>query len=131
MTSTAPAADDGDVDALAVLAHGDVVRVMRQRDVLRDLQRLRVGDVERRLGLVRDVEAAAVRCHCRAVVHLDAGNLAHHLVGVGIDQHDAVAGGVGLDDPDRGRLQREGGQRQSAGQNKGSDERFGLHSHSL
>ena len=41
------------------------------------------------------------------------------------------AGGVGLDDPDRGRLQREGGQRQSAGQNKGSDERFGLHSHSL
>ena len=104
---------------------------MRQRDVLRDFQCLGIGDVERRLSLVRDVEAAAVRCHRRAVIHLDAGNLAHHLVGVGIDQHDAVAGGVGLDDPDRGRVQREGGQRQSGGQNQGGDERFGLHSHSL
>ena len=43
------------------------------------------------------------------MVHLDALDLADDLVGRRIDQHDAVAGGVGLDDPDGGGLQGEGG----------------------
>ena len=83
--------------------------------------------VERRFGLVRDVEPAPVRCDRGAVVHLDAGDFADHLVRDRIDQHHAVAGGVGLDDPDGRGVQREGGERQEEGQ----DERLGLHSHSL
>src|SRR3989442_15582221 len=104
----AGAGDDGDVDALAVLADGHVVRMVRQRDVLGDLQRLQVRDVERRLGFVGDVEAAAVGRGPRAVVDIAVLDLPDNLARLRINQHQDVAGGVGLDNPDRGRLQREG-----------------------
>ena len=84
-----------------------------------------VGDVERRLGFVGDVEAAAVGRDRGAVVHLDVLDLADHLVGRRIDQHDAVAGGVGLDDADgRGAAASAvAGQATAPGQRK-----LGLHS---
>ena len=92
--------DDADVDALAVLADGHVVRMAAQLDALDDLQRLRVDDVERAFRFVADVDAAAVRRGAGAVVDLDALDHADDLVGGGIDDVDVVAGAVGLDDPD-------------------------------
>jgi len=52
--------DDPDVHAASVAADGDVVRVPAQRDPVRHLERLRVDDVERALGFIADVDAAAV-----------------------------------------------------------------------
>ena len=92
--------DDPDVDAPAVAADGDVVRVAAQRNPVRHLQRLGVDDVERAVGFVADVDAAAVRRDRRAVVHFDPVDDADDLVGAGIDDVDVVAGAVGLDDSD-------------------------------
>ena len=123
----AGARDNRYVHARAVLADGDVVGVIGERDVFGHHERLRVGDVERRLRLVGDVKPAAVRRHRRAVVDLDPLDLADHLVRRRINQHDAVAGGVGLDDPDGGGVERQRG-----GQGEGEDQRkFGLHSDPL
>ena len=123
----AGAGDDGGVDALAVLADPDVVRMVRQRNVLGDFQRLQVRHVERRLRLVGDVEARAVR-RCRgAVVDLDVLDLADHLVRRRINQHHAVARRVGLDDPDGGGLQ---GKRHQNGERE-RERKFGVHSVTL
>ena len=92
--------DDPDVDAPAVAADGDVVRVAAQRNPIRHLERLGVDDVERAVGFVADVDAAAVRRDRRAVIHFDPGDDADDLVGFGIDDVDVVAGAVGLDDSD-------------------------------
>src|SRR5204863_1374543 len=77
----AGAGDDRGVYAPAILADGDVVRVVRQRDVLDDLERFPVSDVDRRFGFVGDIEPAAVGGDGRAVVDLDAFNGADDLVG--------------------------------------------------
>ena len=62
------------------------------------------------------------------MIHFDAGDLADDLVGLRVDEHDAVARGIRLDNSDGCRLQRQG-ERQD--QSQGHDERFGLHSHTL
>ena len=119
--------DDGHVHALAVLAHRDVVRVIGERNALDHLQRLQIRDVERRLGFVGHVEAAAVGRRGGAMVHLDAADFADHLVRGRINQHHAVAGRVGLDDAHGGGVQRQSGDR---GQRQ-DQRKFGLHSQTL
>ena len=106
---------DGDVHAPAVATHGHVVRMGAQLDLVSDLQRPGVDDIERAVGLVGDVDAAAVRRGAGAVVHLDPLDHADDGVGGRVDQVDVVSGAVGLDDPDlvlrreRHRAQRGGG----------------------
>ena len=90
-----------------VLADRDVVRLPGQRNLLRDLQRLRIDDVERRGRLVAEVQPAAVRCGGHAMDHFGVRNLAHDLVGGWIDQVNAVAGGIGLDDDGACGLRRQ------------------------
>ncbi len=53
--------DDPHVDVASVLADRHVVRVAAQRNLLHDGEGLRVDHVERALGLVADVDAAAIR----------------------------------------------------------------------
>src|SRR5262249_56497462 len=90
--------DGPDVDAPAVAADGDVVRVAAQWNPIRYLECLRIDHVERALGFVADVDATTVRRDRGAVIHFDPGDDPHHLVGFGIDHVDVVARAVGLDD---------------------------------
>ena len=77
-----------------------------------DLQRLAVDDVERAVGFVADVDAAAVGRDRGAVIHFDAVDHANHFIGGRIDEVHVVAGAVGLDDHHAlaGGLQRQRGQ---------------------
>src|SRR6516225_9336039 len=79
-----------DVDAPAVLRNRHVVRMSTERNMARDLQRLRIDDVERTLRLIGHIESAAVGRSRGAMVRLDILDLADDLVGRGIDQRDAV-----------------------------------------
>ena len=94
-----------DIQALPVLADRDVVRMPGQRNLLRDSQRLRIDDVERRRRLVAEIQPAPVRRCGHAMDDFGVGNLADDLVGGRVDQVHAVAGGIGLDD-DGGLMRR-------------------------
>ena len=78
-----------------------------QRNLLRDLQCLRIDDVERRGRLVAEVEPAAVWRGGHAMDDFGVRNLADDRVGHRIDQVNAVAGGIGLDDDGAGGLRRQ------------------------
>ena len=62
------------------------------------MQRAAVDHVERVLGFVGDVEAAAVGRGGNAVIDLDAADFAGDFVRGWIDEMNVVAGGIGLDD---------------------------------
>ena len=58
--------------------------------------------------LVAEIQPAAVRRCGHAVDDLGVGNLADDLVGGRVDQMNAVAGGIGLDDDRPSRLSGQG-----------------------
>ncbi len=99
--------DDADVDAAAVAADRDVVGTARQRNLLRRLQRLRVHDVQRLLGLAAEVQPAPVGRRGRAVIDRHVRDFADDAMRRRIDEvHVVGLARVGLDDPHLGPCRR-------------------------
>src|SRR6185295_7298523 len=92
---------DCDIHAFAVLAYRHVVGVRGELDLLDDLQRLRIDDVERLVRFVADIELRGVGRG--AVIDLDPLDDAHHRIGGRVDQMHRRSSGIRLDDANRGR----------------------------
>src|SRR5262249_25306786 len=59
-----------------------------------------IDDIQRTLGFITYVDVASIRSNRRAVVDLNACDLADDFVGCGIDDTHHIAGAIGLNDSD-------------------------------
>ena len=92
-------APDPDVQLPELLTDRDVVGPTRERDVVDNLQRPGVHDVERVVHLVGEVVVEPFRVHGDAMRMRKTIDHGQHLVGLRIDQVGVGPGGIRLNDP--------------------------------
>src|SRR5262249_29738138 len=78
-------ARNADNDLAAVLADRNIVGMIAERNFLDQLAGLAIEDVERRVGLVADIDPGTVGREGYPMRRLNPLDLLHHLVGGGVD----------------------------------------------
>ena len=104
---------DRNVDLLAILGHGDVVRASTQRNALDDGKRLCIDHGQRVVPFNADVETGPIGRANSPMIRRQAFDLTHNLIGCRIDQVNVISTGIGLKNSN---LAESGGYRKSGNQ---------------
>src|SRR6266705_5680123 len=79
---------------LAVLGHRDIVRMAAEGYLLDHLAALSLYDVKGAVGFIADIDARSVRGEVDPMGSFNAFDFLHDLVGLRVDDVDAVSGAV-------------------------------------